>query len=147
MSKRKIRFDRLLKLAGLLDKVPAHSFDLSTWVQSGQTRPEGDELGDCGFAGCAVGWAAHAKLFPGFRLATGGRSPTYRGADNWEAVNKVFGFGATDILGNETSYEDAQYLFSDESYPSRSRWYYGKTRPKTVADRIRKFVADKKAGR
>ncbi len=53
----KVEVERMYQLAHLLETVSSQDFDLTIWG----TRVRDD----CGFAGCAMGWAAYAKLFPG----------------------------------------------------------------------------------
>jgi hypothetical protein len=50
--------ERLLKLADFLETVPPDKFDMNGWGRED----------DCGFAGCAIGWAG--KLFDGKGLET-----------------------------------------------------------------------------
>lgn len=124
-----MRADRLLKLADLLETVPRKAFDLGLWETKRATKPEGKKQGECGFAGCAIGWATHAKLFRGlsFRRYTWCETPhlAYRDSTNWEAVQKLFSIGAT----------QAYHLFEEDSYE-------GAATPKQVAFRIRKFIKD-----
>lgn len=121
---------RLLKLADFLETVPEQKFSLATWVQSMPTKPEARAEGSCGFAGCAIGWAVHAKLFRGLSFVEEedqkyvNRGPSYKGLSDFPAVNHLF-----DISTN-----DSFSLFIDTAYPGWS------ATPKQVADRIRKFV-------
>jgi hypothetical protein len=127
-GRKKIRTDRLLKLADFLETVPRKAFDISSWVSSKATMPEGERPGDCGFAGCAMGWAAHAKLFRGLTMERGYiiDYPAYRGFDGFEAAMTLFSIGDS----------EATSLFDIGGYESRN------PTPKTVAKRIRKFVAE-----
>jgi len=53
----KVDIERIYKLAHFLETVSSQDFDLTIW---------GTRVRDgCGFAGCAIGWAAYAKLFSG----------------------------------------------------------------------------------
>lgn len=117
-----INAKRLLKLADYLETVKPALFRLDVF---------GYEQ-ECGFAGCAVGWAAHAKLFAGLKFETC-LGPIYQGASGWEAVAKVFGFSVDDPDGFISI--DAKNLFHDSAYPPHPK-------PNTVAKRIRKFVRD-----
>jgi hypothetical protein len=81
-----VRIDRLTKLADYLDTVPPEQFNIGVWQDK--------DYKECGFAGCAVGWAINAKLFDGFEF---GRSlfhrstvPTYERRSDWEAVARLF---------------------------------------------------------
>lgn len=124
-----MRSDRLLKLADYLETVPRKKFDMNAWaVQS-----------ECGFSGCAIGWAAHGKLFRGLTLAPVNslfvtHQPKYVRPGNRRAK---YQFGAaSDLFEIESS--DARELFS-ERYSGRNETY---DTPKQVAKRIRKFVRD-----
>lgn len=122
---------RLLKLADFLESVPPRKFNLSTWVQSMPTQAEGDAEGSCGFAGCAVGWAVHAKLFRGLSFGEAeiddeaNRPPKYRG---------FYGFTAIEILF-DIEFDEGCHLFDDAAYPNH------KATPKQVAKRIRAFAS------
>ena len=111
--------ERLLRLAGLLDTVPVEHFNLSTWAET--WRP-------CETAGCAVGWAAADPWFRrrGLRLSGGAWPyPVFRDEVGFEAVEAFFGL----------TRREAAHLFVYSSYRSGIG-----TRPKTVANRIRRFV-------
>src|SRR6185295_6741186 len=87
---------KLHLLAGILDDVPAPQFNMAMWVQHLPHRPGylARLLGsgtECGFAGCALGWAAFSGKFEGLRLVApsednhgyvvfGGRTGYYAGA-------------------------------------------------------------------
>lgn len=125
---------RLLKLADLLDHIPKKSFDMSEWKKSEPTKPEGKKLGECGFAGCAMGWAAHQKLFKNlkfdfFGIEYGPNPPS----DGESFSNNFSGFDAA-AKCMQITYQDAEYLFSIEHYRSKNPM------PATVAKRIRHFV-------
>jgi hypothetical protein len=107
---------RLMHLADVLDKVPVDRFALDTWVMrpafEGHTytphswnvahdvSSENREEGECGFAGCAVGWACTVPEFNALGLGIGvdgstnwGSStpvPSLDGSINWDAVEKFF---------------------------------------------------------
>lgn len=114
---------RLLKLADFLETVPRKALDLSMWVKSKPTKPEGERPGDCGFAGCAMGWASHAKLYRGLGWGWTGFSPNYHGATGWAAAQSLF----------RIDEDEARHLFSMSDYTTPPT-------PKQVAKRIRKFV-------
>lgn len=122
-----MRKDRLLKLADFLETVPRVAFNIERWVTSGATKPEGARPGDCGFAGCAIGWAAHANLFEGLSLLE--HSPSYHNTEGFEAVDLLFDFDDADP-------EDyGAYLFHFANYPAPHN-----PTPEDVAARIRQFV-------
>jgi hypothetical protein len=158
--------NRLLKLADYLEKLPSKAIDMDAWLtdnhgaydRSVMTTVE--RLGDlakvkgnkiqlkstdvhkirtCGFAACAVGWACTIPSFrkAGLRLtATLDNKfmmiPKFDGQTGFEAVEEFFG-----ITGNTAS-----YLFESDAYGQS-----GKPRPKTVANRIRKVVRRREAGK
>lgn len=125
---------RLLKLADFLETVPPTKFSLRTWVQSMPTQPESETEGSCGFAGCAMGWAVHAKLFRGLRFATSAEAdevhnpePVYKGKIGFPAVNVLF----------DIDTDDSHRLFAAPRYNEPH------TTPKQVAKRIREFCGAK----
>lgn len=125
MATRKIRTDRLLKLAAFLETVPRRAFDITDWQTKEVTKPEGKRLGECGFAGCAIGWAAHAKLFRGLTIKHG--YPKYgESGSAGDAVERLFEIGQPDVF----------LMFTSTGYPTLY------PTPKQVATRIRKFVRD-----
>jgi hypothetical protein len=120
--------ERLLRLAAFLDALPRRSFNLMNWYQESE---------DCGTVACAVGWACTLPEFrragltldaSGFRGMQRGR-PRYRGWFGFKAAEKFFGLDSA----------AAERLFSPEVYPNGSR-----TRPQTVARRIRELVAERR---
>lgn len=130
-----MRKDRLLKLAKFLETVPDTAFDLSRWQKRAPSKSEGKRPGDCGFAGCAVGWAAHQRMFRGLKLEDDGYgeiAPMYDGLEHWLAVGKLFEISNG---GYASSNRQAEHLFMGSEYPD------GKATPKQVAKRIRAFVA------
>lgn len=125
---------RMTALAEYLDTdVPARDFDLRTWISRVphkrktilfgliQTRPE------CGFAGCAMGWAAYSGMFPGFIACTDG-TIQYRGQINFFAVMKLLGI----------SYNMVVFLFHPKGYKVNAT-------PEMVASRLRRLVVKIKA--
>ena len=134
-----MRSDRLLKLADFLETVPEAAFNIQFWQKRAATKPEGERPGDCGFAGCAVGWAAHANLFPGFvmqhREETHDAWPVFGEASSFDAVNDLFEFTNEEADAGRTSKVLAKYyLFSNGYYDTPPT-------PAIVAARIREFVA------
>lgn len=120
----------LLKLADFLDTVPDKSFDIQFWTFTKATKPEGATPGECGFAGCALGWAAHAKLFRGLRLHE--NDIQYHDLLSYEAAAELF----------DITYHEAFALFTSsvEMIPHRLR--PNRETPKQVARRIRVFVKE-----
>lgn len=132
-----MRADRLLKLADFLEIVREDAFNLSDWKVRDAAKPEGGKPGDCGFIGCAVGWAVHQKMFRGLRF---GRpiiespndiyykpSPKAYKNHGWAAVTAVF-----DIDRYEADHLFDKYEYRDDERTSVN-----------IAKRIRKFVKDK----
>lgn len=130
-----INVKRLLKLAAFLETVPREAFTIKQWEARAAYKPEGKVPGDCGFAGCAVGWAAHAKLYRGFSLkaheAAYGPEPSYKGQRDWAALNALFGFEPVEF--NRSS--QAEWLFFGARYKTDPT-------PKQVSQRIREFVRE-----
>lgn len=131
---------KLLQLADFLETVPPEDFTLDCWQERAQKDPT-FWLGifprdpGCGFAGCAMGWAAHSGLFPEFRLAAvpstlerGHKTlaPVYRGLVAWDAVEALFGISPW----------IANHLFMDSSYGN----YNGAASPGIVGRRVRRLV-------
>ncbi len=121
----KIRYDRLKRVADYLArKKESPNFSMFGWEWPGLAAAN-----HCGFAGCAMGWVAHRKMFRGFSLDYGyglgaGRVPVYQGEVNYAAVAKLFGITERDVTS----------LFG----PSEKT-------PKQVANAIRNFVTARKA--
>lgn len=132
--------ERLLKLAEFLETVPADEFYMYTWCRTEPYKPETVTEGHCGFSGCAIGWAAHAKLFDGFYLrrkrsgsvSPGLLMPIFQRKQNWNAVSTLFDLP----LGKDaaTPSKQAEHIFDDDSY---EQTFVG---PNDVASRIRAFV-------
>lgn len=129
--------ERLLTLANFLETVPELAFNMRKWEASPATKPEGSTQGECGFAGCAIGWAAHAQLYPGLTLVSWpgyeyleAVVPSFEGELNWLAIDRLFGFAPVDHDAREN---EGERLFLRRSYLSDPT-------PKQVAKRIRKFV-------
>lgn len=136
---------RLLELAAFLDDVPDEAFNMRNWVASEATKPEGDVKGDCGFAGCAIGWAIHADLVPGmtFNEITKEEAeksviptrlryfPKYEGWTGFHAVAKAY----------EITPFEAEGLFDTGGYWPRP------IKPAHVAAKIRAFVSGQHNGK
>lgn len=128
---RTVNKERLLKLAEFLETVPADRFDLTEW-QSSPTAAGRKVTKDraCGFAGCALGWAAHAGLFEGLTLTPisdelSRSSIRYHTAHGWAAPCRLF----------RIKDEESEYLFKPEFYDTQPS-------PKDVAARIRSFAGE-----
>jgi len=120
---------RLLKLADFLETVPKKNFEMQSWGAKPATKPEGKRPGSCGFAGCAMGWAAHAKLFRGLKLKFNNYSEpslVYKGLLHFNAASKCM----------EITHDQALYLF----HPMRYGEMNNDPTPKQVAKRLREFV-------
>lgn len=98
---------RLEKLATFLENLQLTQNDAFAMGIWGASRT-------CGFAGCAIGWATHNKLFeadgfywsgwePTFCLTEDGQETEYM---DWAAVEQFFNLSA----------KDAEYLFCASNY-------------------------------
>lgn len=133
-----VRAARLLKLAAFLETVPRRAFDIHQWQKSPPTKSEGGEPGECGFAGCAMGWAANQRMFRGLKIVRGEfhavvvlqEKPRGRKYFEFDAGSKLF----------EIDGDSSRHLFSPMRYERRSA-YFSPT-PKQVARRIRSFVKE-----
>lgn len=124
--------NKLVQIAKLLDSVPVKEFNLGIWGKEGDVCAT--EENECGFAGCAIGWVAHSKMFEGFTLKEvdhfllgSSLQPAYGRLRGTDAVGALLGLTGKQVV----------HLFMPDSYPSEER-----TRPSTVAKRIRKTVHD-----
>ncbi len=120
----------LAKVADLLEQHHDNGvrFDLRDWIDY---DAEDDIDAWCGTKACACGLAASDPEFikAGFTLS--GRMIIFNGNLNWTAVKEFF----------DLDYKDAQYLFSDNSYPDKDKQSDAGAR--VVAKRIREFIASK----
>lgn len=129
---------RLEEGAALLRKVPKENFNILAWelLRTGE-RFNPDDIGSCGFAGCAFGWFVHAGLFPGLRWSNEGssRRPLYKGQTEYSAAALLF----------DVTHEAANYLFSPAAYEAEMGGMapdaLRKLPPLAVAERIEQFVA------
>lgn len=127
----KVEIEKMRQLAGFLEALEPSQFDLNNWVVQEYAPPTKILFGlietdpGCGFAGCAIGWAAYSKMFPGLRLSD--NSPVYKGEENWNAVMELFNI----------EYHTALCLFDNGHYKGK-----GVVSPGRVARRLRRF-ADK----
>jgi hypothetical protein len=134
---------RLRKLEAFLGTVPAERFDMYSWVTG--LGPDYVGTGDivkrmepktCGFAACAVGWAASEPSLrkAGLRLTISLLGwipgPEYKGLSGWQAVRKFFGMSG---MGS-----DAEWLFASDRYSCGSR----NITPDMVRARINALLAE-----
>jgi hypothetical protein len=125
-----VEVTRLKALAAMLDDVQENQFDLKAWVTRVPRRAR-TFLGyktdpGCGFAGCAMGWAAYNNLFPNFSTYDGQvylKDASGYPHRDWAAVMKLLGI----------NHRMALYLFGHLSYKQHAT-------TTAVADRIRRFV-------
>lgn len=131
----KVEIGKMRQLADFLETVPPDRFVIERWEAQEELPAKTALFGlielqpACGFAGCAMGWAAHSKLFPGLSL---GYLPEfdfpslfYKGATDFDAAAKLLGI----------SERSAIFFF----HPDR---YKGYVDPDHVAQRLLRF-ADK----
>jgi len=116
---------KMRDLADFLETVPPEDFSLADWQS--QTPRREISIGPivlrtgCGFAGCAMGWAAYSGKFEGLRISR--ETIRYRGLSGMRAAAKFL---------NVT--ETVAEFFFDES------WYGGVAEPADVATRLRRFA-------
>lgn len=89
-----------LKLADLLEDLPATKFDMDFWVNPiGESTTVGEyEEPACGATYCALGWAAASRQFPGLKVMVRGSErhgidehPAIDGAPvNWAYVARLY---------------------------------------------------------
>lgn len=121
-----VEIQKMKDLANFLETVPPEDFDLSMWRS--RNEKVAIMLGPivlrrgCGFAGCAMGWAAESGLFPELRLNRNGVI-CYKGATEFEAAAKFLGVTVNQAL----------YFFDGNTYEFHAD-------PAHVADRIRRFA-------
>lgn len=127
-----VEIGRLKALTDLLDTVPIKQFDMDGWQIEAPRAPSHRFFGliqtdpGCGFAGCAMGWAAHDAIIPGLYIEHGVLKYHHGGLilTNFDAVEAATGL----------SYEMAVYLFHPKKYQ-----VYPVT-PEVVARRLRRFI-------
>lgn len=123
---------RLRAIADLMDTIQPKRFNLNSWVTE-LPQPAKKFLGlfqiepECGFAGCAMGWAAHERLFANFTVKD--HYPVYFDAHNkkhtlWDAVTVLLGISSSMAI----------YLFGENQYKLFAT-------PDMVSVRIRKFIS------
>ena len=114
---------RLAKLADFLETVPEDKFNMNVWANLFNYR---SKLGDCGTAGCALGWAT--KIFPELELRWDGGSPyillSSTSAGGLQAANTFF----------EIDISVSKDIFMAESYHSFP------ITPQQVAAKIRSYL-------
>lgn len=121
-----VEVGKMRTLADFLETVPPEDFDLGFWEERQAVAriaigPIVFREG-CGFAGCAMGWASHQKLFDGLKVKDD--LLTYRGASDFKAAARLFGVT-----------KNVAYFLFHESF------YEGWAEPADVADRLRRFAA------
>lgn len=131
----KVEIAKLRQLSGFLETVPASRFGIEAWETKAYKPARTFLFGlvqiepECGFAGCALGWAAHSQLFPGLMLDHGasewGTALYYRGHMDFAAVAKLFNI----------SKRAGQFLFHGENYKTETDF----VTPGMVADRINRY--------
>lgn len=128
--------DNLLKLATFLDTVPEKAFTIAHWETGKVTKPEGQAPGECGFSGCAMGWAAHEKMFPGLELVKLSIRDDSRCYLRYQDPENHFIYDNFDAAANVMGIEEAaaEYLFSPTEYEGET------ATPAKVSKRIRDFV-------
>lgn len=105
----KVNTGRMRQLADFLETVPPEDFNLDNWMT--QHPVASIALGPivlrrgCGFAGCAMGWAAHSGMFEGLRINRH-NTLVYRGATDFEAAALFLGI-TSDFAG---------FFFIEENY-------------------------------
>ena len=134
-----MRSDRLLKLAAYLKLVPRKAFDIRFWENKPATKPEGKKLGECGFSGCAMGWAAHGRLFRGLTLEDGsedgGSELYYRPKTGEKSGRTFYNYEApVNLFGID---ESVAHLLFSPNYNS------SEITPQQVATNIRNFVKER----
>lgn len=125
---RAVEIDKMRQLADFLETVPPEDFDLEMW----RTRAPRDAikigpitlLKSCGFAGCAMGWAAYRRLFEGLYVNRHDHI-VYKGATEFKAAAKLFGI----------TMRTAYFLFHEQSYD------LDHADPHDVAQRVRRFAS------
>jgi hypothetical protein len=135
MMLRKVKIERMRELADLVERVPAKDFTLTSWFLPPRPafkcldvtlRPERD------FVGCAMGWAAHTKIFPGLTLDRDRLTLLYGRSAGFEAASLALGITlrtAWFLLGPKY-YKRTHYGFSS----------IGAWSPNDVAARLRRFA-------
>lgn len=107
---------KLSMASAFLRTVPEERFDIRVWSTHDS----------CGFAGCAVGWFIHAKLFDGLKWWSpggGGARPAYNGKTNFDAIDSLF----------EIEPGHAEYLFTEDNHNND-------VTPAMVAERIDEYI-------
>lgn len=128
----------MYRMADMLDTIPAQDFNLALWVARMPGRVQkfmGLFSTECGFAGCAMGWAAHNKTFEGLKIYNA--SSEHRGVvliDPSDPHENIIASG----------FSAAVYLFGIDN--RRAEWFFstggydGDGTPMMVADRLRRFA-------
>ena len=128
-------FAKLYKLADYLDTVPSTRFDMASW---GYEKNPGwfsrtFRGAECGFAGCAMGWAAHSGLFENLTMS---------GSHEYDICTPVLWMGESAYY---QGFEAAEVLFNIEPHVAHrffSAFCYQNPTPRDVADRIRNYSSN-----
>lgn len=123
---------RLTALAEYLYTVPSQNFNLRSWVTRIPRKATTTLFGlieispGCGFAGCAMGWAAYSQIFPDFTVQSDGHLTYLKNGlkcMDWDAAKAVLG------LNSNMAY----HLLSAKAYKITAT-------PAMVADRLTRLV-------
>ncbi len=124
------KFDKLLKLADFLEnEVEPRWFDIDFWATPGWTEQK------CGTTACAMGWATVCFPEEGLSIKNIDDHPIGEVVYEKDGNRLVDEYAAAAFFG--LSHNEAIHIFV--SYP------VGEDTKAHVIERIRKFVADKKA--
>lgn len=133
-----VEIEKMRQLADFLETVPPEDFDLDGWVQrSGD--PSSVFFGlikrrsACGFAGCAMGWAAYTEFFPGLRLTRDKKDIAYAGFTGYDAIKALLGI-------NENQ---GYFLFSPNMYCDEAQPGHVARRLRLFAERVERRLARK----
>jgi hypothetical protein len=136
-----MKTDLLLKLADFLERIPPDRFYMEEWETDSAER-NFDGTFDCGFAGCALGWAAHANLIYGLHMEDSSVH-FHKWSDVWPEEFSIYEGFAAAMEAFEIDSTLARHLFDPRQYP-QSYSKGGKSiriKPSDVAERIRIVVA------
>lgn len=123
-------------------------FKIDMWANTLTIHAGRDETMDCGFAGCAIGWAAHERWFEKFGWSIS-LMPGNRMTDTYPVFHRRGEGPVERRCGHRTdaAFEDASSmleiskrvatrLFSPGYYPGKGE----ETEPRDVARRVRKLI-------
>lgn len=132
--------ERLEHLKATLEKVQdkleaqdrSRAFYMSLWGMDAVQGASALTYGECGFAGCAIGW--YLKENPDLPLRFRSGTPVFAGREGFIAVERYFGL----------SDEQARYLFSGEYYPRTPERNVADPTIEEVLARIEKAITNLK---